>query len=146
MVLLKVVLEQHLFTRLKEVSFYCDSSEMGAYRTLDFVINDILMAVKPQQQDWVTRFHIIDELRKVIESVESLRGNDFLCVPLPPNNPAPPPLPKQKKKRKEKKSNKIAALTNILLKIYEVCGETIFTRRQPFLPSSHCMPFDLTPK
>ncbi|XP_056164293.1 protein HESO1 isoform X2 [Syzygium oleosum] len=47
---------------------------MGAYRTLDFVINDILMAVKPQQQDWVTRFHIIDELRKVIESVESLRG------------------------------------------------------------------------
>ncbi|XP_030534566.1 protein HESO1 [Rhodamnia argentea] len=47
---------------------------MGAYRALDFVINDILTAVKPQQQDWVIRFHIIDELRKVIESVESLRG------------------------------------------------------------------------
>lgn len=47
---------------------------MGAYRALDVVINDILTAVKPQQQDWVIRFHIIDELRKVIESVESLRG------------------------------------------------------------------------
>ncbi|KAL3732241.1 hypothetical protein ACJRO7_028988 [Eucalyptus globulus] len=47
---------------------------MGAYRTLDFVINDILNAVKPQQQDWVIRCQIIDELRRVIESVESLRG------------------------------------------------------------------------
>ncbi|KAF8022095.1 hypothetical protein BT93_G2288 [Corymbia citriodora subsp. variegata] len=47
---------------------------MGAYRALNFVINDILTAVQPQQQDWVIRAHIIDELRKVIESVESLRG------------------------------------------------------------------------
>ncbi|KAK3422514.1 protein HESO1 [Eucalyptus grandis] len=47
---------------------------MGAYRTLDFVINDILNAVNPQQQDWVIRCQIIDELRRVIESVESLRG------------------------------------------------------------------------
>lgn len=47
---------------------------MNNNRTLDLIINDVLTVVKPQQGDWAIRFQIIDELRRVVESVESLRG------------------------------------------------------------------------
>ncbi|XP_031383996.1 protein HESO1 [Punica granatum] len=40
----------------------------------DGIINGILAEIKPQQEDWAIRFQVIDELRKVVESVESLRG------------------------------------------------------------------------
>ncbi|KAK4790621.1 hypothetical protein SAY86_017925 [Trapa natans] len=47
---------------------------MNTKRTLDLIISDILAVVKPKQSDWAIRFQIIDELRRVVESVESLRG------------------------------------------------------------------------
>ncbi|KAL1327286.1 hypothetical protein AAHE18_13G290700 [Arachis hypogaea] len=47
---------------------------MSKYGMLDNVLNDILKAVTPLQEDWAVRFGIINDLRLVAESVESLRG------------------------------------------------------------------------
>ncbi|KAL2333285.1 hypothetical protein Fmac_014498 [Flemingia macrophylla] len=41
---------------------------------LDIVLNDILRVVTPLQEDWEIRFAIINDLRSIVESVESLRG------------------------------------------------------------------------
>ncbi|KAK7285168.1 hypothetical protein RJT34_19929 [Clitoria ternatea] len=41
---------------------------------LDTVLNDILQVVSPLQEDWEVRFAIINDLRSIVESVESLRG------------------------------------------------------------------------
>ncbi|KAE9598775.1 hypothetical protein Lal_00022480 [Lupinus albus] len=47
---------------------------MSAYSMLDIVMKDILQVVTPVQEDWEVRFAIINDLRRVVESVESLRG------------------------------------------------------------------------
>jgi hypothetical protein len=52
-------------------------NKMSSYITLEHILKEILQVVKPQQHDWSTRYQVIEELRIVLESVESLRGN--LC-------------------------------------------------------------------
>lgn len=47
---------------------------MSAYGTLEHILKDILQVVSPLQEDWEKRSRVIDELQRVIESVESLRG------------------------------------------------------------------------
>uniref|UniRef100_A0A2N9FEH1 Poly(A) RNA polymerase mitochondrial-like central palm domain-containing protein n=1 Tax=Fagus sylvatica TaxID=28930 RepID=A0A2N9FEH1_FAGSY len=47
---------------------------MSAYITLEHVLKEILEVIKPRQEDRVSRSQVIDELRGVIGSVESLRG------------------------------------------------------------------------
>ncbi|KAE7996727.1 hypothetical protein FH972_001425 [Carpinus fangiana] len=47
---------------------------MSNYSTLEHVLEEILQVVKPLQEDLQTRTRVIDELRRVIGSVESLRG------------------------------------------------------------------------
>ncbi|KAL2567899.1 hypothetical protein AAZX31_18G034800 [Glycine max] len=47
---------------------------MSTHSTLDIVVNDILRVVTPVQEDWEIRFAIINDLRSIVESVESLRG------------------------------------------------------------------------
>lgn len=48
---------------------------MSAYSALENVLKEILQVVKPLPEDWEKRSRVIDELRRVVESVESLRGN-----------------------------------------------------------------------
>lgn len=48
---------------------------MSSYITLEHILKEILQVVKPQQHDRSTRDQVIEELRIVLESVESLRGN-----------------------------------------------------------------------
>ncbi|KAH7855042.1 hypothetical protein Vadar_020590 [Vaccinium darrowii] len=47
---------------------------MGSYRTLELTLRDILQVISPLREDWPPRFRILDELRAVVQSVESLRG------------------------------------------------------------------------
>lgn len=47
---------------------------MSTYSMLDIVLNHILRVVTPLQEDWEIRFAIINDLRSIVESVESLRG------------------------------------------------------------------------
>ncbi|CAJ1863810.1 unnamed protein product [Sphenostylis stenocarpa] len=47
---------------------------MNTRSMLDTVLNDILQVVTPLQEDWQIRFTIINDLRSIVESVESLRG------------------------------------------------------------------------
>lgn len=48
---------------------------MSAYSALENVLKEILKVVKPLPEDWEKRFRVIGELRRAVESVESLRGN-----------------------------------------------------------------------
>lgn len=57
--------------------FYSKKKRMSSYNTLEPTLNEILAAIKPLRDDWVTRFQIIDELRGVVQSLEILRGD--LC-------------------------------------------------------------------
>ncbi|XP_008461703.2 protein HESO1 isoform X1 [Cucumis melo] len=41
---------------------------------LDRVTKDILRVVEPLQDDWTARFQVINELRNIVQSIESLRG------------------------------------------------------------------------
>lgn len=50
---------------------------MSAYNTLEHILREVLEVLKTLQEDWETRSQFINELRGVVESVESLRGN--LC-------------------------------------------------------------------
>ena len=47
---------------------------MSAHGTLELILRDILRVITPLREDWSTRFQIIEELRAVVQSVESLRG------------------------------------------------------------------------
>ncbi|XP_040999627.1 protein HESO1-like isoform X1 [Juglans microcarpa x Juglans regia] len=47
---------------------------MGANSALEHVLKEILQVVQPLHEDQEKRYRVIDELRRVIESVESLRG------------------------------------------------------------------------
>lgn len=47
---------------------------MGADSALEHVLKEILQVVQPLHEDQEKRYQVIDELRRVIESVESLRG------------------------------------------------------------------------
>ncbi|KAK8671781.1 hypothetical protein V6N13_038366 [Hibiscus sabdariffa] len=47
---------------------------MNPYGQLELTLKEILDVIKPLQEDWVTRFKIIDELRGTVQSIESLRG------------------------------------------------------------------------
>ncbi|QCD98522.1 protein HESO1 [Vigna unguiculata] len=47
---------------------------MSTHSMLDTALNDILQVVTPLQEDWQIRFSIINDLRSIVESVESLRG------------------------------------------------------------------------
>lgn len=50
---------------------------MGSYNVLEPILKDILGMLNPLREDWETRMKVISDLREVVESVESLRGN---CV------------------------------------------------------------------
>lgn len=52
---------------------------MSAYGALEHILKDVLQVVSPLQEDWEKRSRVIDELQRVIESVESLRGS-FYCI------------------------------------------------------------------
>lgn len=41
---------------------------------LDPTLQEILQVIKPTRADWDTRITVIDQLRNVLQSVESLRG------------------------------------------------------------------------
>ncbi|KAK4431715.1 protein HESO1 [Sesamum alatum] len=47
---------------------------MNGYNFLELAIKDILRVINPSKEDWSVRFHIINEIRSVAESIESLRG------------------------------------------------------------------------
>ncbi|KAA8534175.1 hypothetical protein F0562_031632 [Nyssa sinensis] len=47
---------------------------MSANSVLDLTLREILRVINPLREDWSTRFHIIEELQNVVQSVESLRG------------------------------------------------------------------------
>ncbi|XP_057804061.1 protein HESO1 [Salvia miltiorrhiza] len=47
---------------------------MNGYNQVEQTLNDILRAINPSKEDWTIRFHIINEVRDVIRSIESLRG------------------------------------------------------------------------
>ncbi|XP_047161948.1 protein HESO1 [Vigna umbellata] len=47
---------------------------MTTHSMLDIALNDILRVVTPLQEDWNIRFAIINDIRSIVESVESLRG------------------------------------------------------------------------
>lgn len=48
---------------------------MSACGSLDPAIRDILYVINPSREDWAIRFRLIEELKSVVQSVESLRGN-----------------------------------------------------------------------
>lgn len=48
---------------------------MNAYSTLEHTLREILVAIKPLNDDMVTRFRIIDELQGVVGSLDVLRGD-----------------------------------------------------------------------
>lgn len=47
---------------------------MNGYNLLEPTLRDILCMINPSAQDWSVRFQIIDELRALVEPIESLRG------------------------------------------------------------------------
>ncbi|KAM4093936.1 hypothetical protein ACB094_06G156400 [Castanea mollissima] len=47
---------------------------MSANSTLEHILREILEVLKPKQEDLATRAQVISELRRVVESVQSLRG------------------------------------------------------------------------
>ncbi|KAL2558050.1 Nucleotidyltransferase family protein [Forsythia ovata] len=47
---------------------------MNGYNLLEITLRNILHAINPSREDWTVRFHIIAELRAVVESIENLRG------------------------------------------------------------------------
>ncbi|KAK8671780.1 hypothetical protein V6N13_038365 [Hibiscus sabdariffa] len=47
---------------------------MNPYGQVESTLKEILDVIKPLQEDRVTRFRIIDELREIVQSVEGLRG------------------------------------------------------------------------
>ncbi|KAK6136059.1 hypothetical protein DH2020_030164 [Rehmannia glutinosa] len=47
---------------------------MNGYNLLEVTIRDILRVISPSKEDWAVRFHIIDEVRNIVGSIESLRG------------------------------------------------------------------------
>ncbi|KAL6580282.1 hypothetical protein OROMI_008306 [Orobanche minor] len=47
---------------------------MNNYNLPEVTVRDILHVIKPSNEDWSVRFHIINEVRAVVGSVESLRG------------------------------------------------------------------------
>ncbi|KAK8662461.1 hypothetical protein V6N13_092034 [Hibiscus sabdariffa] len=47
---------------------------MNPYGQVESTLKEILDVIKPLQEDSVTRFRIIDELREIVQSVECLRG------------------------------------------------------------------------
>ncbi|KAL0003187.1 hypothetical protein SO802_016968 [Lithocarpus litseifolius] len=53
---------------------YDDSDKWCANSTLEPILEEILEVLKPKQEDLATRDQVINELRRVVESVQSLRG------------------------------------------------------------------------
>lgn len=49
--------------------------KMSANSTLEHILEEILEVLKPKQEDLATQAQVISELRRVVESVQSLRGN-----------------------------------------------------------------------
>ncbi|EOY18090.1 hypothetical protein QUC31_006632 [Theobroma cacao] len=47
---------------------------MNSYSQVESTLQEVLEVIKPLREDWVTRQKIIDELREVVQSMESLRG------------------------------------------------------------------------
>ncbi|CAH2058702.1 unnamed protein product [Thlaspi arvense] len=53
-----------------------DAHTMNRNPILDPTLQEILQVIKPTRADWDTRIGVIDQLRSVLQSVESLRGDD----------------------------------------------------------------------
>ncbi|XP_074357612.1 protein HESO1-like isoform X2 [Apium graveolens] len=47
---------------------------MNSYSLVEKTLQRILILIKPKDDDWAVRFHIFQEVRDAVESVESLRG------------------------------------------------------------------------
>lgn len=48
---------------------------MSSFGLVEPTLKDILSVINPLREDWDTRFRLINDLREVVESVESFRGN-----------------------------------------------------------------------
>lgn len=51
---------------------------MSSYSLVEKTLQKILTLIKPNNDDWAVRFHIIQEVRDAVETVESLRGINAL--------------------------------------------------------------------
>ncbi|XP_054798933.1 protein HESO1 isoform X1 [Prosopis cineraria] len=47
---------------------------MSGHIVLDHVLKDIIKVITPLHEDWVVRLEIVEDLRRVVESVENFRG------------------------------------------------------------------------
>lgn len=47
---------------------------MSSCSRVEQTLHDILSLIKPNDDDWAVRFHIIQEVRDAVQTVESLRG------------------------------------------------------------------------
>ncbi|OIT38582.1 PREDICTED: protein HESO1 [Nicotiana attenuata] len=47
---------------------------MNGYSLLEHTLRNILCSINPLDEDWSMRFQLIDELRAMVENIESLRG------------------------------------------------------------------------
>lgn len=77
--------EQQFFACLTSYTIHnlCVSlpaGEMNNFNQVELILRDILRAINPSDDDWALRFHILNEVRNVVGSIESLRG--LLCSPL----------------------------------------------------------------
>lgn len=47
---------------------------MSFYGLVEHTLRDILLLINPTRDDWGIRFHIIEDIRAAVQTVESLRG------------------------------------------------------------------------
>lgn len=64
---------------LSDILLY-SKTKMNSFSQVESTLKEVLEVIKPLRDDWVTRFKIIDELREVVQSLESLRGNFFVTL------------------------------------------------------------------
>lgn len=51
---------------------------MNGYSPLEHTLRYIICAISPSKDDWSIRFQLIEELRAVVEPIESLRGMQIM--------------------------------------------------------------------
>lgn len=51
---------------------------MSSQSRVEQTLQDILLLIKPNNDDWAVRFHIAGEVRDAVQTVDSLRGINAL--------------------------------------------------------------------
>lgn len=54
--------------------------EMSGKGVLEHTLKEILVVLKPISNDWQARFQVINEIRGVVGSLESLKGGLLYCI------------------------------------------------------------------